>query len=54
MSRYVSSRENKKSDSPQTARLCIFYGQGATAVFGHDPTREKRIQKSLQAFLNPK
>ena len=32
----------------------VFYGRGATAVFGYDPTREKRIQKSPQAFLNPK
>ena len=33
---------------------CAFAESGAAnAVFRHDPTREKGIQKSPQAFLNP-
>ena len=38
--------------SPRSAAFPQETGAGA-AVFRHDPTREKGIQKSPQAFLNP-
>ena len=51
----ISSKKNFDSISQRMKTLSMmecFFG-AAAAVFLHDPSREKGIQKSPQAFLNP-
>ena len=44
----------KELDLGVTSAVSVTVGDGeGEPVFRHDPTREKGIQKSPQAFLNP-
>ena len=47
------ARKRLRGRGRRSQRRAFAESGAANAVFRHDPTREKGIQKSPQAFLNP-